>query len=263
MSPPVYNPPEVKKALALGAFLGLAALPAWACEPILPFIRTVAPALAFSESLVALLLVVFGKCLLFPFFERRISVLRAAWTMFLGNVLTSIIGVFVAAAIGSEPGVVFEPLGWLFVLLPIFLVCWLPTRRLVEVAPLRWLAKSSPGALSAFMVIALFVSCITFAVSQAAIDTRHLGVYWTIKVCAIFLALLPSVTLTTVWEEWMIWLCSARPRGVDYFTTVLRTNLYVLLCTMAVAAALILPQRLKSPDFLVKRHPTAVAQAER
>src|SRR5208283_6116114 len=97
-------------------------------------------------------------------------------------------------------------------------------------------------------------------VGQEAITSHHLMLYWSIKILAIFLALLASVTLTTVWEEWVIWRLSSRPDGAGFFGTVLRTNLYVLVLVMAVPAVLILPKRLRSPDFLAKRPSTAIAQ---
>jgi hypothetical protein len=103
-------------------------------------------------------------------------------------------------------------------------------------------------------------SCILFMVGQVAIEIHQLIIYWVIKLVAIFLALLASVTLTTVWEEWVIWRLSSRPEGTGFFGSVLRTNLYILVLVMAVPAVLILPKRLKSPDFLAKRPTTAVAQ---
>jgi hypothetical protein len=104
------------------------------------------------------------------------------------------------------------------------------------------------------MTGALLASCVLFTVGQTAISTHQLLLYWVIKVVAIFLALFASVGLTTIWEEWAIWRLSSRPAGVGFFPSVLRTNLYVLILVMAVPAALILPKRLKSPDFLAKRH---------
>ena len=68
------------------------------------------------------------------------------------------------------------------------------------------------------------------------------------------------MTLTTVWEEWVIWRLSSRPEGTGFFASVLRANLYVLLLVMTVPAVLILPKRLKSPDFIAKRHDTMVSQ---
>src|SRR5260370_16941304 len=74
--------------------------------------------------------------------------------------------------------------------------------------------------------------------------------YWITKLIAIFLALLASVTLTTVWEEWVIWRLSSRPEGAGFFGSVLRTNLYVLILVMAVPARLLPPQPFKTPPFL-------------
>jgi len=110
------------------------------------------------------------------------------------------------------------------------------------------------------MTSALLASCILFMVGQGAIRSHQLTLYWIIKLIAIFLALLASVTLTTVWEEWVVWRLSSRPEGKGFFVSVLRTNLYVLVLVMVVPAALILPKRLKSPDFLAKRPSTTVAQ---
>ena len=91
-------------------------------------------------------------------------------------------------------------------------------------------------------------------------ETHQLALYWIVKVAAIFLALFASMTLTTVWEEWVIWRLSSSPEGIGFFTSVLRTNLYVLVLVMAIAAVLILPKRLKSPDFLARRPKPVVRQ---
>jgi len=98
-------------------------------------------------------------------------------------------------------------------------------------------------------------------IGQGAIRAHQLVLYWSIKLLAIFLALLPSVTLTVIWEEWVIWRLSPHREGKTFFVSVLRSNLYVLILVMAVPAALILPKRLKSPDFLAKR--PAISTAEK
>jgi len=239
--------------LLLPAIVLISVSRAHACEPVLPFIQAVAPALALSGSLLMLAAAVVVKSALFAIFERRLPHLRAAWRMFLGNVLTSFVGVLVAAMIGSGPiWVVGVPL--------VCLLCWLPSRRLVKVAPQGWLARLSPVGLAVILTTALLASCILFDVGQGAIRTHQLALYWIMKLVAIFLALFASVTLTTVWEEWVIWRLSSRPEGSGFFGSVLRTNLYVLVLVMAVPAAVMLPKRLKSPDFLAKRHGTAVVQ---
>jgi hypothetical protein len=225
-----------------GQFPLIAASPALACEPVVPFIQVVAPWLALAGSILVLAVAVVVKSALFAVFERRIPRLRAAWRMFLGNLLTSFVGLLVAGMIGSGPI-------WLIGVPVVWLLCWLPSRRLVKVAPLAWLARRSPAGLAGIMTGALLASCILFMTGQGAIEAHQLVFYWIIKLLAIFLALLASVTLTTVWEEWVIWRLSSRPEGTGFFGSVLRTNLYVLVLVMAVPAVLILPKRLKSPIF--------------
>ncbi len=97
-------------------------------------------------------------------------------------------------------------------------------------------------------------------VGRGALETHELVLYWIIKLAAIFLALFASMTLTTVWEEWVIWRLSPQPDGTSFFASALRANLYVLVLVMLVPAVLILPKRLHSPDFLAKRHNPVVSQ---
>ncbi len=230
------------------------AIPALACEPVVPFMQVTVPALALSGSILVLAAAVVVKSALFAVFERRLPRVQAAWRMFLGNVLTSFVGLLVGVMIASSAGI------WLIGVPLVWLLCWLPSRRLVKVAPLVWLARITPAGLALIMTSALLVSCILFMAGRVAIETHELIIYWVIKLVAIFLALLASVTLTTVWEEWVIWRLSSRPEGAGFFGSVLRTNLYVLVLVMAVPAVLILPKRLKSPDFLAKHPSAAVAQ---
>ncbi len=239
--------------LLLAASL-LVASPTLACEPVVPFMQVMVPALALTGSIFVLVAAVIVKSVLFAVFERRLPRLHAAWRMFLGNVLTSFVGLLVAVMIASGVGV------WLVGVPLVCILCWLPSRRLVRVAPVAWLARTSPAGLAGMMTSDLLASCILFMVGQGAIRSHQLTLYWIIKLIAIFLALLASVTLTTVWEEWVVWRLSSRPEGKGFFVSVLRTNLYVLVLVMVVPAALILPKRLKSPDFLAKRPSATVAQ---
>lgn len=242
------------RAVAIGALLLTALGRSNACEPVLPFVESVVPALALSGSFLVLIAAVMAKSVLFTFFEPRIPRLKAGWRMFLGNVLTSLVGILVAGMIGSGPG------AWALGVPLVCVLCWLPSRRLVQSAPLKWLSQLSPLGVAGIMTTALLGSCVLFGISRGAIDTHQLMLYWAIKVCAIFLALLASVTLTTIWEEWAIWRLSSRPEGTQYFVSVLRSNLYVLVLVLAVPAAVILPKRLKSHDFLAKRTAPSVEQ---
>jgi len=232
----------------------LMAKPARGCEPVVPFMQVMVPSLALSGSIVVLTMAVVLKSVLFALFERQLPRLQAAWRMFLGNVLTSFVGLLVAVMIASAPSL------WLIGAPLACALCWLPARRLVKAAPLHWLARRSPVALAGVMTGAMVASCILFMAGRGALETHRHLLYWIIKLAAIFLALLASTTLTTVWEEWAIWRLSSRREGIGFFASVLRANLYVLLFVMAVPAVLILPKRLKSPDFLAQRHKMAVGQ---
>ena len=145
----------------------------------------------------------------------------------------------------------------------VYVLCWLPARRLVQIAPQPWLARRTPSAVAALMTAALVASCLLFMAGQGALMADRLAFYWVIKLTAVYLALVASITLTAVWEEWAIWRLMARPPGTAFFATVLRSNVYVLLVVMAVAAALMLPRRLKSPDFLAKAQQQPVTQLAR
>jgi len=109
----------------------------------------------------------------------------------------------------------------------VYFLCWLPSPRLVKAAPLAWLARTSPAALAGIMTCALLASCILFMAGRGALEAHQLALYWIIKLAAIFLALFASMTLTTVWEEWVIWRLSSRPDGTGFFASALRANLYV------------------------------------
>src|SRR5215468_7823549 len=50
-------------------------------------------------------------------------------------------------------------------------LCWLASRRLVEVAPLSWLARTSRKAIAAIMTGALLASCILFMAGQDAVNS--------------------------------------------------------------------------------------------
>jgi hypothetical protein len=206
----------------------LVAKPVLACEPVVPFMQAMHPTLTLSHSIVVLAIAVVLKSTLFAIFERRLPRLLAAWRMFLGNVLTSFVGLLVVVMIASAPA------SWFIAVPVVCFLCWLPARRLVKTAPLPWLARISPGILAGLMSLALVASCILFMAGQGELETHRRALYWLVKLAAIFLALLASMALTSIWEEWVIWRLSSRPDGKGYFASVLRANLYVLLFVMAV-----------------------------
>ena len=240
-------------------FLALAvppivARPAFACEPVVPFMQVMVPALALSGSILVLAATVVVKSALFAVFERCLPPLRAAWRMFLGNVLTSFVGLLVAVMIASSAGI------WFIGVPLVCFLCWLLSRRLVKLAPVAWLARTPPGNLAIIMTGALLASCVLFTAGQGAIRTHQLVLYWITKLVAIFWLCSQASRSPQSGKNGSSGASARAPEGTGFFATVFRTNLYVLVLVMAVPAVLILPKRLKSPDFLAKRPSAAVAQ---
>jgi hypothetical protein len=216
---------------------------AYACEPVLPFMKVVAGPAMLMGSWVLLFAVVLIKSIIFSFSQKRLRFFHALLLMLLGNVLTTIIGVIAAAMIGSGPIIV---MGFFVV----WMLCIIPAKRFLAAIKNPWLKRFTPMGFAALMAFALVISCILFAASDIFMD--HFVIYWIWKLVAVYLALIVSIVLTAFWEEWVVWRFSRCPADyAGYVQPVIRANLIALFCIMLFAAIVMLPQRLKSPNFLV------------
>jgi hypothetical protein len=220
---------------------------AHACEPVIPLAIALGGPLLLGRSLVMLGAAVLLKCALFAVFQKEISFPLAVLFMFLGNILSTIGGLLVGVMMASPGAVVL--------LLPIvFLLCWLPARRVQTIIP-RWRLRSYAAAL--IMTVGLLVSLILFVFAQTAAAAFHLVLYWIIKLVAVYVAIIISMALSALWEEWVIWKMSRRPADDNGFIKpVVRANLYTMLAVMLYGAILMMPARMKSNDFLVKLYET-------
>jgi hypothetical protein len=185
------------------------------------------------------------KAVLFSLLQEGLSKFRAALFMVMGNVLTSCIGVAIAMVF-SVP-----------ILLPIALVgiyplTLLPAYRLVKISNNRLVQRAGMGGVSSILIGLLVLSVVLFFAGQGAVDEEQLTLYWFLKVIYISSALAVSLVLTTFWEEWVISLLAAR-KGIEniFAVPVFRANTVVLVIAAIIAAILMLPQRLHSPDGLV------------
>ena len=165
--------------------------------------------------------------------------------MIAGNILTSIIGVLAAAMIGSGDIIVIGfPIVWA--------LCLLPAKRLVAVFPHSSFGRVGPGALAFGMTACLLLSCILFVLAQEIMSPGSMILYWIFKLLAIYAALIVSIALTAFWEEWVVWrLSRSQPSDTAFVQPVIRANLLVLLAVMLISAGIMIPQRLKSPGFIV------------
>lgn len=229
----------------LAVSLGIATT-ASACEPVLPFVKMLGGPALLMNSVVGLVAAVLFKALAFGWFQKSLSFARGTAYMLAGNFLSTCVGLLAAILVGSAPGI------WLVGIPIVFGLCLVPAGRVAKGSPYKWLSKLSAGGLATVMSVMLFTSCILFIVAGEGIGDGKKWEYWLVKLLAVYLALLVSICLTSFWEEWVIWkLSGAKEAEFVFVKPVLRANLLVLLGIMMVAAAIMLPKRLKSPDFLV------------
>lgn len=237
------------KSASKFAFAAAAALPlppsSFACEPIVPFVKVVAGPAFLTGSFLALGLVVLAKSAAFAYFQSSLTYSKAFLLMVAGNILTSIIGVLAAVMIGSgEIMLIGIPIVWA--------LCLMPAKRLVAASPYPFLARSAPGAVAFGMTACLVLSCILFVVAQEVMSPGSMVLYWIFKLLAIYAALIVSIALTAFWEEWVVWrLSRLQPCDTAFVQPVIRANLLVLLAVMVISAGIMIPQRLKSPGFIV------------
>jgi hypothetical protein len=235
----------MKRTVILGLALACS-LSAQACEPILPFMQVVGGPAVLTGSLIVLLAAVGLKSVAFAAWQPRLGFWHGLLLMIAGNLLTTVIGVIAAVMLGSGP-----------LMLVGVVVAWglavLPARRLIASAPLPWLKHFHPGGLAGVMALALGLSVVLFSFAQMGMFSGRPMIHWAVKLTAVYLALMVSIILTAFWEEWVIWRLSSYPEQHSAFVQpVVRANLLVLLAVMLYAAAVMLPHRLKSPNFLVK-----------
>lgn len=217
-----------------------------ACEPILPMMRVLAGANWMIPSLGGLVGVILFKCTAYAMYEKTLSRGKAFGFLLVANLVTTLVGTFVAALIASPSLLLGLPL--------IFVVSLRPAKRLGALTEPAFLRRIPSGYFAGLVTAGLFLSFILFG-ATASLSGHPGWSYWFVKVAAVYSALLISIALTTFWEEYIVSRMAGsedgRPR---YFPMVLRANLLTFLVAAGIGAAMMLPRRFASPDFLVPAH---------
>src|SRR2546426_5664235 len=166
-----------------------------ACEPMVPLAKALSGPNFFGASIVWLLVAVTVKCTSFVFFERRLPWQQAAGFLLVGNVLSTMIGVVLCL-----PTVAVS----LLFLVPIYFVSLKPARRLAEY--FRWQSNGwrRPEALASVAVGGVAVTMFLFTSAQIALSAEKYVAYWVTKFGMLTIALLISILLTSLWEEWVV-----------------------------------------------------------
>jgi hypothetical protein len=99
-------------------------------------------------------------------------------------------------------------------------------------------------------IIVLGLCLGTHVLFAAAENTWHESLvwFWVWKFFSMYSALVVSIGLTTLWEEWTVQKLS----DVSCYASVLKVNLAASFVIFGYAAILILPDRMQSSNFLVQ-----------
>jgi hypothetical protein len=215
-----------------------------ACEPIVPFVKTVVGPSVLTIALVVLGVVVLLKSAVFARFQNKLSFSKALLWMLGANVLTSIVGLTAPAMVGSGLA--------LFIGLPIiWALCLLPAQRFLTAASLTPLgrcaplARCTPRALALGITVALVFSYLLMSISRMVHDSDSFAL-WMTKMLTIYVALAFGIALTAFWEEWVVWwLSRSDEHDLSFVRPVIRANLIVLVAVMVISTGFMIPMRIK------------------
>jgi hypothetical protein len=225
----------MKAILCITFFLLSLPAPVYACEPLVPL------AILFGVPFYSLFGVIILKAGMFAWLEKSLKIYRAALFMVAANIFSSLIG-FLLTIASSAPTIII-------VVLPIvFLISITPSKRFITFNPWGILKQWNPKLLALLVTGLYFLTFVLFGLSQTFIDSS-LTLYWLVKFCYVITALVISIGLTTLWEEWIISKLSKSDKS--YLMSVLKVNLMAFFIIMAVLAAIAFPERLRSRDFLI------------
>ncbi|MFC1461922.1 hypothetical protein ACFLQR_05345 [Verrucomicrobiota bacterium] len=240
------------RCLILLSILSIA-VPAWACEPVVPL--AVLYAGEFSLAIIAhsvpfLFAVVGVKCAAFIWFSRRLLPwYKAILLMVIANVVSTLIGI-----VASIPFAV--PIFLIGIIPLVFGLSLFPARRYS-----RWLSDQFKNPIQprtvAWIVTLMFIgSTVLFFLATGLVEHSSrisLWWYWLVKIVYVYIALLLSTGLTIYIEDGTISSLAKQTndKQTPYLAAVARANLLALLLITIVGAIKTLPARLASPDFLI------------
>lgn len=166
---------------------------------------------------------------------------HVVWYVFVANIISTFIGMVVAAMFTSS--FIFIP--GLVILYFVFLV---PGRRLRQFKSF----SKIPVVLSAFgLLILTVITVIVFGVMGGYYAVPH--IYWPLKILMATLAISISLVISVLYEEAIIAALYKRQfkQTKSFMQPVLWGNIIALAVFVLIGVAVALPQRLKSPDFLI------------
>jgi hypothetical protein len=212
----------------------LISLPVRACEPIVPLIMLFGGPSLFARTLFWMGGAVAIKCAAFALLERDLRRNEAIRFMIVANVVSTSIGILLAAVL---------PLA--------ILISLIPARRLLSHPVFAGVQWAKPWKLAVLLILALPVTSVLFFMAQDVMGQREFTMYWLLKFSYVVIALSISMFLTASWEEWTIARLAARKHGErSFLKTVMRANYVTFAVVIGATAIKTLPTRFHMPGFL-------------
>lgn len=222
----------------------------WSCEPIIPLSQllmgsSVAGIGFWAQTLVWLSVAVVIKCVLFAFFERRLTWPRATFAMFIANIVSTIPAALIAVFAGALTGI--------FLAVPLVFLLGCSAGRRISIAFATEDNRMPVAAVAALgFLVVFFISVWTFAIAEQALADRSYSEYWALKFLFVTLAASTGIVISVVLEEYAIGKFSQHKHGeITFFRPVVRANYITLGLVLLVAALQMLPRRLDAPNFIV------------
>ena len=235
-----------KTAIALAALTSVSSA-ALACQPIpglaYSMMSTAATVAIVTQSAAALVVVVLVKSLFFSF-KSGIRARDAFLLMMAANVFSTIPGVVGAMALG---------IGGIFTLVagaPLYFIYIVPARRIAKLLNKR---RISPATVNISMIVATYISAALFVSATSMSSEVGLLSYWAMKIVFTTIGVAVGLAISVGYEETCVskFYKKMSGRSVNFFDPVLRANVWTALTFAALGAAIAIPQRLSSPDFLI------------
>ncbi len=245
----------MKRALLCGSGCLVLVLPVTgsACEPILPLAQLLSSASAagpvvFTQSLFWLLMAIGIKSIAFSCFEKRLFWGRAVFFMLVANIVSTIPGGLIAVSAASSP------IGGLFFALPVVGALGLIIhRRVMRLPPSPWQSRISGVAIMVAFVLFYVASMFLYGFTQVLLKDHNYANYWIVKFLFVALVACTGIVISAVLEEGVIAQLSRKRAGdVSFYTPVIRANYITLGVILLVAAVVMMPQRLRSSNFLTR-----------
>lgn len=214
-----------------------------ACEPMIPLALIFTNGLMASGSFVLLICVVLFKATIFAVSEKLLKPYIAFIFMLVANVFSTIIGLCLAFSAAS-------PTLLLFFIPVVFGVSLLPAKRLIQKNPWGYFGKWNHRWTAAAVTGLYMVTFFLFGMAMVILD-KSLVAFWALKFLYIYVALIISIGLTTLWEEWAVSrLAKKQMPEASFLPAALKANIGALLVGMGYAAIKIMPERLHSSGTL-------------